>query len=243
MDIKQNCVCSCVCVCVWSILLSLNTDTILFVLFYFFSVNTAISSNDLIRFRVNSNFRLNIAVKKENLSATLQSLHCEANQQQELMKFPALTHGFSSPHAIQATLQLHSQATHKLLLHTKENTARTASELVTLLSQMMFISQLGKWVGTKQSWDEHNWKRFRSSDLRSVVFKLEHTEESQSTLVKNTDSHLSPQKFTYTGPDKGRGQADAFLKMSPGDLMQIIHEDSGLQSVVPKPSASASPVN
>lgn len=100
-------------------------------------------------FRVNSNFRFHIVVKKENLAATLESLLHEGDEQQQFMTFPALIHGFPRPDAIQTTPQLPSQATRKLL--TQENTARTASELVSLLSHRRYISHLDKWVSTKQS--------------------------------------------------------------------------------------------
>lgn len=72
-----------------------------------------------------------------------------------------------------------------------------------------------------------------------MVFKLEGTEEARSMLVENTDSHMLPQKLKYWRSNSGRSQVDALLT-SPGILMQIIHEDGGLQNVASKPSASAS---
>lgn len=119
---------------------------------------------------------------------------------------------------------------HNLPLHTQENTASTAGGPDILLSQRMFISHLVRWVDTKQSWDEHNWKTLHSLDLRSVVFKLEGTEESRSMFVENTDSHMSPQKLKYSRSNSRRSQGDAFLTTSPGILMQRFAK-CGLQTL------------
>lgn len=47
-------------------------------------------------------------------------------------------------------------------------------------------------------------------------------------------------KFECSRTGGGKAQVHAFLTMSPGILMQIIHEDSGLQSVLSNLSASVS---